>query len=276
MLVWCPPTPQVLKESGPPHMKSFLTRVTVGEFSAEGEGNSKKLSKKRAAISILQDLKKLPLIPVVEKPKTHYKKRTKTILKVMKLQPYDVIFTQLLQIMTRINLPLQKQYSDDDRSLNTFSICFGKLWFCGLFSQTGPDYGQGMNPISRLAQIQQAKKEKEPEYVLLSERGMPRRREFIMQVKNIFLFVLLFFPLRLLLTKRIRVLTYCFGNRVNNNPEHIVSSIFLGVAQIWLSISGIYMLALISYYNTIQLVVSKEPGGSWFTPYLLLQNGKWT
>ncbi|XP_033988328.1 LOW QUALITY PROTEIN: double-stranded RNA-binding protein Staufen homolog 2 [Trematomus bernacchii] len=120
---------EVLKESGPPHMKSFLTRVSVGEFSAEGEGNSKKLSKKRAALSILQDLKKLPFIPIVEKPKTHYKKRTKTILK------------------------------------------------------TGPDYGQGMNPISRLAQIQQAKKEKEPEYLLLSERGMPRRREFIMQVK---------------------------------------------------------------------------------------------
>ncbi|KAI2649086.1 hypothetical protein H4Q32_020291 [Labeo rohita] len=119
----------VLKESGPPHMKSFLTRVTVGEFSAEGEGNSKKLSKKRAALSILQELKKLPALPVVEKPKVHYKKRPKTILK------------------------------------------------------TGPEYGQGMNPISRLAQIQQAKKEKEPEYMLLSERGMPRRREFIMQVK---------------------------------------------------------------------------------------------
>ncbi|XP_045558802.1 double-stranded RNA-binding protein Staufen homolog 2 isoform X1 [Salmo salar] len=118
---------EVLKESGPPHMKSFRTRVSVGEFSAEGEGNSKKLSKKRAALSILQDLKKLPFTPLVEKPKLHYKKRPKTILK------------------------------------------------------TGPDYGQGMNPISRLAQIQQAKKEKEPEYLLLSERGMPRRREFIMQ-----------------------------------------------------------------------------------------------
>ncbi|KAK3541209.1 hypothetical protein QTP86_016821 [Hemibagrus guttatus] len=118
---------EVLKESGPPHMKSFLTRVTVGEFSAEGEGNSKKLSKKRAAFSILQELKKLPFIPVVEKPKVHYKKRPKTILK------------------------------------------------------AGPEYGQGMNPISRLAQIQQAKREKEPEYTLLSERGLPRRREFIMQ-----------------------------------------------------------------------------------------------
>ncbi|XP_033856042.3 double-stranded RNA-binding protein Staufen homolog 2-like isoform X4 [Acipenser ruthenus] len=121
--------PQVIKECGPPHMKSFVTRVTVGDFAAEGEGNSKKLSKKRAAIMVLQELNKLPFLPVREKPKLHYKKRPKTILK------------------------------------------------------TGPEYGQGMNPISRLAQIQQAKKEKEPEYTLLSERGMPRRREFIMQVK---------------------------------------------------------------------------------------------
>nr|XP_058898920.1 double-stranded RNA-binding protein Staufen homolog 2 isoform X7 [Kogia breviceps] len=120
---------QVIKESGPPHMKSFVTRVSVGEFSAEGEGNSKKLSKKRAATTVLQELKKLPPLPVVEKPKLFFKKRPKTIVK------------------------------------------------------AGPEYGQGMNPISRLAQIQQAKKEKEPDYVLLSERGMPRRREFVMQVK---------------------------------------------------------------------------------------------
>uniref|UniRef100_UPI00398F177C double-stranded RNA-binding protein Staufen homolog 2 isoform X2 n=1 Tax=Pristiophorus japonicus TaxID=55135 RepID=UPI00398F177C len=120
---------EVTRESGPPHMKSFVTRVAVGEFTAEGEGNSKKLSKKRAAITVLQELKKLPLLPVIEKPKTHYKKRPKSILK------------------------------------------------------TGPEYGQGMNPISRLAQIQQAKKEKEPEYLLLSEKGLPRRREFVMQVK---------------------------------------------------------------------------------------------
>ncbi|XP_007885181.1 double-stranded RNA-binding protein Staufen homolog 2 isoform X2 [Callorhinchus milii] len=120
---------EVTRESGPPHMKSFVTRVSVGDFTADGEGNSKKLSKKRAAISVLQELKKLPPLPVIEKPKSHYKKRPKSILK------------------------------------------------------TGPEYGQGMNPISRLAQIQQAKKEKEPEYLLLSERGLPRRREFLMQVK---------------------------------------------------------------------------------------------
>ena len=45
-----------------------------------------------------------------------------------------------------------------------------------------PEYGQSINPISRLIQIQQAKKEKEPVYTLIAEKGMPRRREFVMQV----------------------------------------------------------------------------------------------
>ncbi|XP_073439931.1 double-stranded RNA-binding protein Staufen homolog 2 isoform X2 [Dendrobates tinctorius] len=120
---------EVTKESGPPHMKSFVTKVTVGEFTADGEGNSKKLAKRRAAAAVLQELRKLPPLPVIEKPRLYIKRRPKTIIK------------------------------------------------------ASPEYGQGMNPISRLAQIQQAKKEKEPEYVLLSERGIQRRREFIMQVK---------------------------------------------------------------------------------------------
>lgn len=55
---------------------------------------------------------------------------------------------------------------------------------CSQQLQTSPEYGQGMNPISRLAQIQQAKKEKEPEYSMVTERGLPRRREFVMQVRK--------------------------------------------------------------------------------------------
>ncbi|XP_065778216.1 double-stranded RNA-binding protein Staufen homolog 1 isoform X3 [Muntiacus reevesi] len=125
------PPKQVARESGPPHMKSFVTRVSVGEFVGEGEGKSKKISKKNAAIAVLEELKKLPPLPTVERVKPRIKKKTKSIVRL----------------------------------------------------QSGPDYGQGMNPISRLAQIQQAKKEKEPEYVLLAERGLPRRREFVMQVK---------------------------------------------------------------------------------------------
>ena len=49
--------------------------------------------------------------------------------------------------------------------------------------KANPDYGQqSINPISRLIQIQQAKKEKDPVYALVAEKGVPRRREFIMQV----------------------------------------------------------------------------------------------
>ena len=55
-----------------------------------------------------------------------------------------------------------------------------------LEQKANPDYGQSINPISRLIQIQQAKKQKEPVYTLIAERGMPRRREFVMQVGQFF------------------------------------------------------------------------------------------
>lgn len=38
-----------------------------------------------------------------------------------------------------------------------------------------------INPISRLIQIQQANKEREPIYTVLEERGAPRRREFVIE-----------------------------------------------------------------------------------------------
>ena len=55
-----------------------------------------------------------------------------------------------------------------------------------LEQKANPDYGQSINPISRLIQIQQAKKQKEPVYTLIAERGMPRRREFVMEVRKKF------------------------------------------------------------------------------------------
>jgi hypothetical protein len=39
-----------------------------------------------------------------------------------------------------------------------------------------------LNPISRLIQIQQAKKEKEPEYTLVEERNSSKRRQFAVMV----------------------------------------------------------------------------------------------
>lgn len=48
----------------------------------EGEGKSKKISKKNAAIAVLEELKKLPPLPTVEKMKPRIKKKTKSIVKV--------------------------------------------------------------------------------------------------------------------------------------------------------------------------------------------------
>ncbi|XP_070533253.1 double-stranded RNA-binding protein Staufen homolog 2-like isoform X2 [Ptychodera flava] len=128
-----PITFEVIKESGPPHMKTFVTRCTVGEYSAEAEGNGKKVSKKKAAAKVLDQLRELTPLPVIEKPRPRFKKKKpKSLVK-----------------------PAQ---------------------------QNNQDYGLGMNPVSRLVQIQQAKKEKEPVFTLLQERGQPRKREFVMQV----------------------------------------------------------------------------------------------
>lgn len=130
---------EVIRESGPPHVRTFVTVCIVGEYKTEGEGTGKKVSKKRAAELMLEELRKLPALPpttlvrIKRKPTT--KKKSRNLIKV---GPEE--------------------------------------------QKAAPEYGQGINPISRLIQIQQAKKEKEPVYTLLAERGVPRRREFIMQV----------------------------------------------------------------------------------------------
>jgi len=131
---------EVVRETGPPHMRTFITKCIVGDFVTEGEGNGKKVSKKRAAELMLDKLKQLPPVASALMPKPRKvptgKKKSRNLIKVE-----------------------QKEGSSASGEL-----------------------GQSINPISRLIQIQQARKEKEPVYTLIAERGMPRRREFVMQV----------------------------------------------------------------------------------------------
>ncbi|XP_053690443.1 maternal effect protein staufen-like [Sabethes cyaneus] len=130
---------EIYNEKGPPHMKVFTTRCWVGNIVTEGEGNGKKLSKKRAAEKMLDELKKLPP-PSPEKS-------TRAMLKQKR----------------KVTLPKKKT-----RNL--------------IKEKADEDPTDMMNPISRLMQIQQARKEKEPNYVLVEERGVARRREFVMEV----------------------------------------------------------------------------------------------
>ncbi|MCB1177618.1 MAG: ribonuclease III, partial [Leptospiraceae bacterium] len=51
------PIYKLLKETGPDHQKKFLVEVSAREFSAVGEGNSKRKAEADAAIKLLQILK---------------------------------------------------------------------------------------------------------------------------------------------------------------------------------------------------------------------------
>lgn len=63
-------------------MKNFMTRVSVGEFVGEGEGKSKKISKKNAARAVLEQLRRLPPLPAVERVKPRIKKKSQPTCKV--------------------------------------------------------------------------------------------------------------------------------------------------------------------------------------------------
>ena len=68
-------------------MKTFVTRCTVSDKVTEGEGNSKKTSKKKAAELMLEELQKLPppTVPTIARPKCKMqinKKKNRNIIKV--------------------------------------------------------------------------------------------------------------------------------------------------------------------------------------------------
>ncbi|KAK4875107.1 hypothetical protein RN001_011529 [Aquatica leii] len=126
---------EVISEKGPPHMREFVTQCRVGEFLTEGEGPSKKKSKRNAAEKMVQELSKFGHLPntnevITPKPKLETKKKKK------------------------------RNLIKDDQSA---------------------DYAH-INPISRLEEIQRAKKEKEPMYYVIEDRANSKNQEFVIQV----------------------------------------------------------------------------------------------
>lgn len=45
-----------------------------------------------------------------------------------------------------------------------------------------PEYGHQINPVSRLMQVMQARKENEPKFQLVAEHGQSRYKEFVVEV----------------------------------------------------------------------------------------------
>ncbi|KAF7997423.1 hypothetical protein HCN44_005994 [Aphidius gifuensis] len=133
---------EVVSETGKPHIRTFSTKCIVGDTITIGEGSSKKVSKKKSAELMLEKVKKLPPVTITVQNKTIRLKRKPPATK-------------------KKSRNLIKDYQEPKSIADT---------------------SDSVNPISRLVQIQQSKREKEPIYTLLEEKGAPRKREFLMEV----------------------------------------------------------------------------------------------
>ncbi|KAK2862027.1 hypothetical protein Q5P01_001560 [Channa striata] len=175
----------------------YHMELSIGGQQFIGKGRTRQLAKHDATAKALKVLQKEPILqqlPVINgEPEEENLNKSE--------------ISQVFEIALKRNLPVNFEVLKEEGPphMKNFVVCVTVGEFTGeeatpytivektlprikkktksiIKLQTSPEYGQGMNPISRLAQIQQAKKEKEPEYSMVTERGLPRRREFVMQV----------------------------------------------------------------------------------------------
>ena len=140
-------------------------------FEAFGEGNSKKVSKNNSAIEMLKILKDKfePLFMISSKKTNNFAQSARLGVK-----------AERTSIDATIDNPKNANQPKKLRKNKAKNIV--KL------KKTNPDYGKGsINPISRLIQIQQAKKEPEPQFTLIvpikkKNESNSRKSEFIIQV----------------------------------------------------------------------------------------------
>ncbi|XP_043256679.1 double-stranded RNA-binding protein Staufen homolog 2 isoform X1 [Colletes gigas] len=133
---------EVVSEIGKPHIRTFRTKCTVGDKVTLGEGPSKKVSKRHAAEFMLEELNRLPPLP-------------------------ETIQNRPMRVK-------RKPLTTKKKSRNLIKVYQEP--------RSESEAAEEVNPVSRLVQIQQAKREKEPVYNLIEEKGAARRREFVMEV----------------------------------------------------------------------------------------------
>ncbi|CAG9581119.1 unnamed protein product [Danaus chrysippus] len=137
----------VKSERGPPHMRVFVTLCTVGEMETEGEGNGKKISKRRAAERMLEEMRRRwPPALLRSRPPADRRRHPPA-----KKKPRNLI----------------KEGGEEGGSKST--------------NGTPASSGGTDNPISRLAVARNAARARSPQYKVLEERGVARRREFVVQ-----------------------------------------------------------------------------------------------
>ncbi|XP_046811378.1 maternal effect protein staufen isoform X3 [Lucilia cuprina] len=146
---------KVLREEGPAHMRTFITACIVGDIITEGEGTGKKISKKRAAQKMLEELNKLPPITPVSSPVKRVKLKNAP-KKSVGVRPKNLIECR----------------EETDRSWNKNKK---------LTTET-----DSVNPVTKLLEWHQNKKEKDPTFKLINELGKEnsRRRQFVMEISS--------------------------------------------------------------------------------------------
>ncbi|XP_017839018.1 maternal effect protein staufen [Drosophila busckii] len=154
---------KVLREDGPAHMKNFITACIVGPIVTEGEGNGKKLSKKRAAEKMLAELHKLP--PLTPTKQTPMKRPIKPIRTPGKISTG-----------TNLTVALPALVKPERRNRRGEKVVKEKA--------VAEPLDDAENPITKLIQLQQTRKEKEPIFETIAKNGSEtsRRREFLIEV----------------------------------------------------------------------------------------------
>uniref|UniRef100_A0A2M4A9K9 Putative double-stranded rna-binding protein staufen log 1 n=1 Tax=Anopheles triannulatus TaxID=58253 RepID=A0A2M4A9K9_9DIPT len=164
---------EVISEKGPPHMTVFVTQCKVGTIVTEGEGTGKKLSKKRAAEKMLEQLRNLRKAEqqaalnsggsdawTEGKTGGGNEKRKAKSSAAAAASAADGTGTGVATLKKKArNLIKEKSVAEGGVS-------------------------EKENPISRLMQLQQARKEKQPVYALV-EGDRPttgRRKQFTIEV----------------------------------------------------------------------------------------------
>lgn len=137
----------IVDETGPAHLRQYVTRCEAGSVQASGEGTSKKLSKKNAAECIVAKLKELP---VTVRSRTSGRAGT------------------------------NKKTSANNKSHNllkpTSSTDSGESESSGSAGRLSVDT---VHPVSRLEHLQQARRLPAPSYHVIRELVVARRRHFV-------------------------------------------------------------------------------------------------
>ncbi|XP_069363084.1 double-stranded RNA-binding protein Staufen homolog 2 isoform X2 [Maniola hyperantus] len=147
----------VKSERGPPHMRVFVTACTVGDMETEGEGNGKKVSKRRAAERMLEEMRRRwPPALLRARPPADRRRHAPT-----KKKPRNLI---------------KEGGTGAGSGSEGGGSCAGGAGVNAASASGGAD-----NPISRLAVARHAARARSPQYRVLEERGAARRREFLVQ-----------------------------------------------------------------------------------------------